>query len=107
MSSFGLMFFGTPHSGPTNDLKVKFGKACVGIAQSMPWKVSNDIMEALKKGSLFSDVLQEHWRHQLEQYQIISFYEGIGNVRSFPGSFGSRIVTAGKVSASGISRSWA
>jgi hypothetical protein len=78
------MFFGTPHSGPTNDLKVKFGKACVGIAQSMPWKVSNDIMEALKKGSLFSDVLSEHWRHQLEQYQIISFYEGVGNVSPFP-----------------------
>ncbi|KAN0102725.1 hypothetical protein V8E51_011038 [Hyaloscypha variabilis] len=79
-ATFGLMFFGTPHSGPTDDLKVKFGKACVGIAQSMPWKVSNDIMEALKKGSLFSDILSEHWRHQLEQYQIISFYEGVGNL---------------------------
>jgi hypothetical protein len=84
MSSFGLMFFGTPHSGPTDDLKVKFGRACVKIAQSMPWKVSNDIMEALKKGSLFSDILCEHWRHQLEQYQIVSFYEGIGNVRPLP-----------------------
>ncbi|CZR62148.1 uncharacterized protein PAC_12045 [Phialocephala subalpina] len=78
-ATFGLMFFGTPHSGPTDDLKVKFGRACVKIAQSLPWKVSNDIMEALKKGSLFSDVLSEHWRHQLEQYQIVSFYEGIGN----------------------------
>ncbi|KAH8659274.1 hypothetical protein BGZ60DRAFT_544318 [Tricladium varicosporioides] len=76
----GLMFFGTPHSGPTNDLKVKFGRVCVDIAQSMPWKASNDIMEALEKRSLFSDVLHEHWRHQLEQYQIISFYEGIGNL---------------------------
>lgn len=78
------MFFGTPHSGPTNDFMVKFGRVCVDIAQSMPWKVSNDIMDALKKGSLFSDVLYEQWRHQLEQYQIISFYEGIGNVRPFP-----------------------
>ncbi len=80
LRSFGLVFFGTPHSGPTDDLKVKFGTACVKVAQSMPWKVSNDIIEALTKGSLFSDVLYEQWRHQLEQYQIVSFYEGIGNV---------------------------
>ncbi len=77
------MFFGTPHSGPSDDLKVKFGRACVKIAQSMPWKVSSDIMNALKKGSVFSEILGEHWRHHLEQYQIVSFYERIGNVRPF------------------------
>ena len=80
VNRFGLVFFGTPHSGPTKELKLKFAKTCVAVAQSMPYKVSNDIMEALRKGSIFSDVLYENWRHQLEQYQIISFYEGIGNV---------------------------
>ena len=39
-------------------------------------------MEALEKGSLFSDVLQEGWRHQLSLYKIVSFYEGIGDVWS-------------------------
>lgn len=75
------MFFGTPHAGPTNDLKVKFGRACVAIAQSMPWKVFNDLMKALEKGSLFSDVLYENWRHQLEQYHFVSLYEGLGTAR--------------------------
>ena len=37
-------------------------------------------MEALKKGSLFSDSLQNQWRHQLDHYQIVTFYEGIGSV---------------------------
>ena len=37
-------------------------------------------MEALKKGSLFSDSLQIQWRHQLDRYQIVTFYEGIGSV---------------------------
>ena len=37
-------------------------------------------MEALKKGSLFSDSLQNQWRHQLDRYQIVTFYEGIGSV---------------------------
>lgn len=40
----------------------------------------NDIIETLKKGSLFTDVLTEHWRQQLESYQIVSFWEGIGDV---------------------------
>ncbi|KAL2050807.1 hypothetical protein ABVK25_008868 [Lepraria finkii] len=39
-------------------------------------------MEVLRSGSLFSDILQEIWRHQLGSYKIISFYEGIGEIVS-------------------------
>ena len=53
----------------------------MSIAQSLPGVNSNDIMEGLKKGSLFSDTLQTQWRHQLSHYKIVTFYEGIGNVR--------------------------
>lgn len=56
-------------------------KASVRIAQSLlPGVQSNDIMEALKAQSLFSDSLQNSFRHQLNDYQIVTFYEGIGNV---------------------------
>ena len=78
--SYGLVFFGTPHGGPSDDWKIGLGKASVKIAQSLPGITSNDIMEALKKGSLFSDALQNQWRHQLDRYQIVTFYEGIGTV---------------------------
>ena len=44
-------------------------------------------MEVLRSGSLFSDILQESWRHQLSSYKIISFYEGIGEVREQPSNF--------------------
>ncbi|KAI9807419.1 MAG: hypothetical protein M1833_000164 [Piccolia ochrophora] len=37
-------------------------------------------MQALQHGSLFSDVLQENWKHQLNSYRIVSFYEGVGNI---------------------------
>ncbi|CAG8974636.1 hypothetical protein HYALB_00012104 [Hymenoscyphus albidus] len=76
----GLVFFDTPHAGPTEDAKVMFGRICASIAQSLPTNPSNDTMKALKSGSLFSDVLQEGWRHQLERYRVVSFYEGIGNL---------------------------
>jgi hypothetical protein len=74
------MFFGTPHAGPTVDAKVWFGKLCARVAKNLISQPTNDIMEALEKNSIFSDVLQENWRHQLESYQIVSFYEGIGDV---------------------------
>ena len=73
------MFFGTPHGG-ANETLVAFGEACAKMVRTIMVNPSKDIMKALKHGSLFSDVLQEGWRHQLSLYKIISFYEGIGTV---------------------------
>lgn len=42
-----------------------------GIFRNPP----NDMMQALSHGSLFADVLQANWRHQLNLYKIVSFYE--------------------------------
>lgn len=80
----GLAFFGTPHAGPGDGLKVNLGKACARVAQSLPGMQSTRIMDTLEHGSLFSDLLGEAFRHQLEHYQILSCYEGIGDVRNPP-----------------------
>jgi hypothetical protein len=74
--------FGTPHAGPTEHAKVFFGKICARVANKVIGDPKNDIMQALEKNSLFSDVLQENWRHHLENYKIVSFYEGIGDASS-------------------------
>ena len=78
-ASSGLVFFGTPHAGG-KDALVSIGKLSARVATSILQNPSKDVMEALTKGSLFSDVLQESWRHQLNLYKIVSFYEGIGDV---------------------------
>jgi hypothetical protein len=75
----GLVFFGTPHAGGKNAL-VTVGKICGRIVTMVSPNPPNDIMQALQKGSLFTDVLQENWRHQLNSFKIVSFYEGIGDV---------------------------
>lgn len=75
----GLVFFGTPHDGGDKSL-VALGSAAARVATKLHVQPSSDIVEALKSGSLFSDILQEHWRQQLLSYQIISFWEGIGDV---------------------------
>ena len=75
----GLVFFGTPHAGGDEGL-VALGSAAARIARSIHMQPSSDIIETLKKGSLFTDILAEHWRQQLESYSIVSFWEGIGDV---------------------------
>ena len=73
------MFFGTPHSGGDRTL-VALGSAAARVATKLHLQPPSDIVETLKEGSMFSDILQEHWRQQLLSYQIISFWEGIGDV---------------------------
>src|SRR6266487_1965913 len=75
-----LVFFGTPHRGPVNSSLVSFGKLCARLVQKLPGNRPNDIMDALEDGLLFSDTLKDHFRHQLESYRIVSFWEGLGDV---------------------------
>ena len=72
--SYGLALFGTPHDGG-NDTLVKMGKTAIAIVRGIFRKPPNDIMQGLSHGSLFADILQAHWRHQLDLYRIVSFYE--------------------------------
>ena len=78
--TFALVFMGTPHSGPADSSKILFARSCAQIVKSLKGHKSNDLLEAVENGSLFSDILKENWRHQLENYQIISCYETIDPV---------------------------
>lgn len=74
--SKGLVFFGTPHEGGnTQSAKVKLGFAAAKIAESLGFNSNDSIIQALTPGSLFGDFLRESFRHQLENYLIISFWE--------------------------------
>ena len=85
-SSSGLAFFGTPHAGG-DDALVALGKASIRIVRGLFRNPPNDIMQAVTHGSLYTDILQENWRHQLNLYKIVSFYEGIGSVRALQSLF--------------------
>ena len=78
-STTGLAFFGTPHDGG-NKILVLLGSAAARVASFVHLQASNDVIEILKSGSLFADLLGEQWRHQLESYQLVSFWEGKGNI---------------------------
>ncbi|KAH8768075.1 hypothetical protein BGZ57DRAFT_766284, partial [Hyaloscypha finlandica] len=46
------------------------------IAQVLGFGANESIVQVLKKGSLFAETLSENFRHQLENYKILSFWEG-------------------------------
>jgi hypothetical protein len=78
----GLAFFATPHNGGDWKL-VSLGSIAAKIATTAGFQKGDDVLETLKTGSIFSDTLQEHFRHQLLKYDIISFWGAHDGVSSF------------------------
>ncbi|GKT51856.1 protein SERAC1 [Colletotrichum spaethianum] len=75
----GLAFFATPHNGGDEKL-VNFGSLAAKVAIATGFQKGDDVLEVLKQGSIFSDIMHEHWRHQLLHYNIVSFWGCFDNV---------------------------
>ncbi|KAJ8130607.1 hypothetical protein O1611_g3021 [Lasiodiplodia mahajangana] len=71
-STFGLVFFGTPHQGGSN---AGFGDTVAGIARCLSRSPRNTFMDALKGNSLFLSTITDDFRQLLEDFQVLSFYE--------------------------------
>ncbi|CAM1501755.1 Fc.00g037390.m01.CDS01 [Cosmosporella sp. VM-42] len=71
----GLVFFATPHAGGNiHSAKVKLGLTAAEIAQGLGFNSNDAVVEVLRPGSLFGDFLRESFRHQLDDYRILSFW---------------------------------
>lgn len=71
-ATYGIAFFGTPHRGGNN---ARLGDVASTIARGILRNPRNNLMEALKGDSIFADSLIQNFRHLLEHYHILSFYE--------------------------------
>jgi pimeloyl-ACP methyl ester carboxylesterase len=69
----GLAFFATPHRG-VDSILASLGSVMAKIAIAVGFQKGDDVLETIKNGSIFSDIMQEHWRQQLLKYNIISFW---------------------------------
>ena len=56
------------------------GGLAANIASGLGFQKGDDIVQILKDGSIFTDTLQEHWRHQLLRFNIVSFWGSRDNV---------------------------
>ena len=70
----GLAFFGTPHNGARMSL-VKLASVAARLASKVRMQPENDVPEAIRDGSLYTEILKEHWRQRLLDFDLISFYE--------------------------------
>lgn len=75
----GLVFFATPHNGGDWKL-VTLGTLASKIATTAGFQKGDDVVEVLKSGSMFSAIMNEHWRHQLLEYDIVSFWGALDTV---------------------------
>ena len=75
----GLAFFATPHNGG-DSVRVGLGCVAANIAITLGFQKGDDLLEVLRKGSMFSENMQEQWRHQLLEYDIVSFWGTLDDV---------------------------
>ena len=73
-ATFGLVFFGCPHRGAKG---AELGNVAAKVARFISnGRASNDLLECLQHDSLFTRQMSNRFRHQLEDYQVVSFIEG-------------------------------
>lgn len=71
--SFGLVFFGCPHNGGNG---VPLGRIASNVARFITGgRASNELLDCLEKNSLFARDAADRFRHQLENYRVVSFVE--------------------------------
>jgi hypothetical protein len=74
-ATFGLVFFGCPHHGAKG---IELGKIAAGVAKFVSeGRATNDLLDSLEHNSLFTRDVSQQFRHQLEDYQVVSFIEGM------------------------------
>ncbi|KAF3936563.1 Ankyrin-1 [Dactylella cylindrospora] len=71
-SCFGLIFFATPHQGGNH---ANLGKIARNIILAFTGDPKNPLIDALQKNSHFTEEQAETFRHQFEDYRILSFVE--------------------------------
>lgn len=88
----GLAFFATPHNG--GDWKLlSLGTVAAKIALATGFQQGDDVLETLKHGSIFSDLMDELFRQQLMEYNIISFWGAFDDVSRISTDLGLTVLT--------------
>ncbi|KAI1767803.1 TPR-like protein [Hypoxylon sp. FL1150] len=75
----GLVFFATPHNGG-DQMLVTLGGLAAKMARSLGFQKGENLVKVLESGNMFSDIMSEHFRHQLLAYDIVSFWGASDNI---------------------------
>ncbi|KAI0448300.1 hypothetical protein F5B21DRAFT_155524 [Xylaria acuta] len=81
LATRGLAFFATPHDGGSKTL-VSIGSVAAKIATGLGFQKGDNILETLDNGSLFADLMHEHWKQRLLDFDIVSFWGTLDQIVS-------------------------
>ncbi|KAI5780839.1 hypothetical protein EDC01DRAFT_257131 [Geopyxis carbonaria] len=70
--TYGLMFFGTPHSGGNF---VQFAKCMANIWSAHTGEPKNNMLAMLGKESILTELMTEAFRYQKDKFKVVSFVE--------------------------------
>ena len=71
-STQGLVFFATPHSGGNH---AGIAESAAKFCSTLTGEPTNSLFDSLQKHSLLSEISKDHFRHQLNDYEVLSFIE--------------------------------
>ena len=71
-STSGLVFFATPHSGGNG---AGVADPAANICSVLTGTAKNSLLATLSKNSLYNEMTTDHFRTQLNDYDVISFFE--------------------------------
>ena len=71
-STYGLVFFATPHSGAS---KASVGKFVANIASSVTGTPTNSLLDQLQERSFLNEMTLDLFSEQTSDYEILSYFE--------------------------------
>lgn len=71
-STYGLVFFATPHRGGEG---VGVAQAAANVCSAFTGQPRNKLLESLKNKSLITELSSDQFRHQLNDYEVLTLVE--------------------------------
>lgn len=71
-STLGLVFFATPHRGGENAGVAEFA---ANVCSAFTGQPKNNLLDSLKEKSLITQLSSDQFRHQLNDYEVLSLIE--------------------------------
>lgn len=71
-STYGLVFFGTPHSGGN---RAGVADCAAKLCSALTGHGTNSLLQTLEKASLLNEISKDHFRPQIGDYEVLTFME--------------------------------
>ncbi|KAL9105022.1 MAG: hypothetical protein Q9163_000119 [Psora crenata] len=71
-STYGLVFFATPHAGGN---RAGVANVAAKVCSVLTGEPSNSLLATLEKDSLLNEISSDQFAHQVNDYEILTFYE--------------------------------